>query len=160
LELVVPIVLVLMLMLMFVLTLVLDVTVVLDFALDMALVVFMTLVLLATLHLTPLFLVMHHVMGRVDVVIPMVGDEVNRSIAGVIFATMLRPMSFMSRRDMEVQWLWRRYAYNHRGGDYNHWTRDEQLGRGHTAADGDLPVHAGHADIHRNTDVAGQRGGG
>jgi hypothetical protein len=69
-------------------------------------------------------------------------------------------MSLMSGRYVEVQGLRRRYANDHWGGDHNRRTRDEQLGGGHAAADGDLPVHAGYIDVHGNTDVAGQRGGG
>jgi hypothetical protein len=120
----------------------------------------LALFLVAMLPLTPLLLLVMHVMRRVDILIPTVGDEVDRPIAGVVFLAMPRPVPFMSGRDVEVQGLGRCYTHDHRRGDHDRRLWEEQLGRGQAAANGDLSVHAGRTDIHSNTHVAGQRGGG
>src|SRR5215472_12446106 len=110
--------------------------------LEVSLVLFLTI-----LVLTP--------MRRVDIVIPTLGDEVDRPIAGVVFPAMFCPVPFMSGRDVQIQWLGGWYAHNHGSGHHNRRARQDQLGRGYAAANGNLSVHAWYVDIHSNTHVAG-----
>lgn len=120
------------------------------------LVLLLTIMLIATVAFTALFA--GTIPGRVDLVVPAVGHEIDRSSAGVVFATMLRPMSFMAGRHVQVegrQWL---SADDYRRGHSYNSPRQKQLGRGEIA-NGELTVQARCVQIDGNTYVTrkGQR---
>jgi len=121
----------------------------------MVMTVFMLVSTVVVFIMTPLavfFLVMHMV-RCVDVVIPTLRDKVHWSTAGVVFVAVSRPMFFVPGWDMEVEWLGRRSGNDHPGGYGNYRPGKQQLGRGSSAADGNLPVYPGDAHIDRNADV-------
>jgi hypothetical protein len=98
-------------------------------------------------------LVVHAVMRNVNLLVPVVRHEVDRSAAGVVFTTMLRPVLLVSRGDVEIERLRRRDAHDHTCGDRNHCAGHDQLGRGHAATEGDLAKQARSGHIYRDTYV-------
>jgi hypothetical protein len=71
-------------------------------------------VLIATIGVVSVVLA---IMGNVGIVVPVIPNEVDRLAAGVVLATMLTPIPFMSRPHVKINWGWQRFSATPYGND-------------------------------------------
>ena len=91
------------------------------------------------------------IVGHIDIVVPLVLHEIDRPVAGVVFAAVLAPFFLVSGGDMEVD----RFLYDVNGSRADH----DGLGVNHLGsrrvADINLSVKAGLADANGHVDIRG-----
>jgi hypothetical protein len=111
-------------------------------------------VLVLAFLMTIVLVVMIAVSGRVDLVVPAFGHEIDRPSACVVLAAMPCPVSFITRRYVQVQWRrgWRTGLNHHGNRDYR--PRKNELGSRNVSANVDLTIQTGRVDVQRDAYIA------
>jgi hypothetical protein len=111
-------------------------------------------VLVLAFLMTIVLVVMIAVSGRVDLVVPAFGHEIDRPSACVVLAAMPCPVSFITRRYVQVQWRrgWRIGRNHHGNRDYR--PRKNKLGSRNVSANVDLTIQTGRVDVQRDAYIA------
>ena len=111
-------------------------------------VLFVTLMSVVAVAVVLVVIVAHLPIARhIDIVVPIVTNEVDLSSTGMVFSAMLAPMLFVTRRDMQID--------GSRGDNHGFRLNDNRVRvyqyRRRKIADGDLAVESGlpHTDGHR-----------
>lgn len=108
----------------------------------------LTIPAMLVLVVVPMFVVMLTVAWGVDLVIPAVRYEIDRSSACVVFAAVPCPMSFMTWWHMQIQRLWRGRTLRYDHGYSHNRPGEDQLGRRNVCTDRNLSIQTGYIDVH------------
>lgn len=92
------------------------------------------------------------IMGNVGIVVPVISNKVDWLAAGVVFATMLPPIPFISGPHVKINWGWQCFTATSYGND--RCAIDESRGRSIT--DIDSAKKPGLTDVDRDSDVGTQ----
>jgi hypothetical protein len=92
------------------------------------------------------------IMGNVGIVVPIISNKVDRLAAGVVLATMLAPIPFMSGPHVKINRGWQRFTATPYGNDRR--TINESWRRSIT--DIDSAKKTGLTDVDRDCDVGTQ----
>jgi len=104
--------------------------------------VFFVMVLVMSLAVRP-------VMRHIDIVVPFVAHEIDRSSASIIFLTVLAPVLLMPRRYVQINRLFDNVTWH----GLNHdglWVNELRL---RSVSNVNAPIKARLADTDRNTDI-------
>jgi hypothetical protein len=92
------------------------------------------------------------IMGNVGIVVPVISNKVDRLAAGVVLATMLTPIPFMSRPHVKINRGWQRFTATPDGNDGR--AIDKPWRR--SIPNIDSAKKAGLTDVDRDSDVGAQ----
>jgi hypothetical protein len=96
--------------------------------------------------------VMLTIVGNVGIVVPVISNKVDRLAAGVVLATMLAPIPFMSGPHVQINRGWQRFTATPYGNDRR--TIDESWRR--RIPNLDSAKKTGLTDVDRDSDVGAQ----